>query len=569
MAGVALIGALGSLAIRGVGSNLPGDRVGVILDLLGLENASLQNQVAILGVSASILLVGRTVISMLLTRRTIIFMSTKSSEVSIKLADSLLRKSSLDLKEFNPQEIIYSLTAGVNALLIGVLATTITLSADIAILILLWAALIFVDPVMAFVSAAIFGIIIVGTYRYLHSKARTLGTVDADLVISNNQVITEILETHREIVVRNRQAYYHKKLSHLKEQLAHTTAQLTFLPSVSKYVIEITVVFGALLVSASQFLLNDAARAVASLSIFLAASTRIAPSAMRIQQGLVQIQGSIGASDKTLGLILQLDSSYESEFSYSDVVFSYEGFTGKISMENVTFSYPDASEPVVKELNLLINPGETLAIVGPSGAGKTTLVDLLMGVLTPTSGNVIISGVTPSSAIQKWPGVISYVPQDVVIVAGTFLDNVTLGYEKEKIDLISANEALTVSQLDAVVLKSPLGMEMQVGERGSKLSGGERQRLGIARAMYSRPQLLVLDEASSALDGQTEYDLGRAIQALKGKVTVVMIAHRLSAIRDFDKVVYMDEGRVLAAGTFEQVRRAVPDFDRQASVMGL
>jgi ABC-type multidrug transport system fused ATPase/permease subunit len=207
--------------------------------------------------------------------------------------------------------------------------------------------------------------------------------------------------------------------------------------------------------------------------------------------------------------------------------------------------------------------------VGPSGAGKTTLVDILLGVLQADKGEAIISGLKPLEAISKWPGAIAYVPQDVALSNGTFRENLTMGYPINLAPDELCWHALRVAQLESFVRDLPLGLDQPIGERGTNLSGGQRQRLGIARAMLTKPKLLVLDEATSALDGQTELDISNAINDLKGIVTVVMIAHRLSTVRNSDQVIYMDNGKIVAEGKFEEVRKSVPDFDHQAQLMGL
>jgi ABC-type multidrug transport system fused ATPase/permease subunit len=207
--------------------------------------------------------------------------------------------------------------------------------------------------------------------------------------------------------------------------------------------------------------------------------------------------------------------------------------------------------------------------VGPSGAGKTSVVDVLLGVLTESSGTVLISGKRPLETIAQWPGAIAYVPQDVAMSSGTIKENITLGFPENSDDNELITSALEMAQLASFVTSLPHGLDTQVGERGTKLSGGQRQRLGIARAMFTKPKLLVLDEATSALDGQTESDISSAILELKGKTTIVMIAHRLSTVRFADLVIYIDGGKITAKGTFEDVRSQVPDFEKQAQLMGL
>ena len=210
-----------------------------------------------------------------------------------------------------------------------------------------------------------------------------------------------------------------------------------------------------------------------------------------------------------------------------------------------------------------------MAITGSSGAGKTTLVDILLGVLKPTNGNVYISGVDPLLAFQTWPGATAYVPQDIVVVNGTVWDNVALGFSHDLLHETYIWDALKLAHLDNYIRSLPEGLLTQVGERGHKLSGGQRQRLGIARALYTNPSVIVFDEATSALDGETEANLSQTISGLRGDMTIIMIAHRLSTIRYADQVIYLEDGVALCQGSFEEVRSAVPSFDRQAKLMGL
>ena len=175
----------------------------------------------------------------------------------------------------------------------------------------------------------------------------------------------------------------------------------------------------------------------------------------------------------------------------------------------------------------------------------------------------------PLDAISKWPGAVSYVPQDVIITNGTIRENVGFGYPIDIATDELVMKALKIAHLDSFIAGLPFGIDTPVGERGTKISGGQRQRLGIARAMFTNPHLLVLDEATSSLDGETEANISDSIHELRGSTTVVMIAHRLSTVRNADLVVYMDSGRILSKGKFEQVRAEIPDFDNQAKLMGL
>jgi ABC-type multidrug transport system fused ATPase/permease subunit len=315
--------------------------------------------------------------------------------------------------------------------------------------------------------------------------------------------------------------------------------------------------------------LQDASHAVATLAIFLAAGSRIAPAVLRVQQGLVTLKGALGQARPTLDLIVDIGNT-EVDNSLVDVLdVEHSGFEALIEVQNISMSYPNRDEPALKNVSFKIESGEFVAIVGPSGSGKTTLLDLILGLLVPDNGEVLISHEQPLNCISKWPGALAYVPQDVVIVSGSVADNVDLGFEKSLISDELISNALSLSMLDSLLLELSEGSKSSVGERGNKLSGGQRQRLGIARALFTKPRILFLDEATSSLDGQTEREITESINSLKGNLTVVTIAHRLSTVRNADKVIYLDKGQVVSIGTFEEVRNQVADFDNQATLMGL
>jgi len=249
--------------------------------------------------------------------------------------------------------------------------------------------------------------------------------------------------------------------------------------------------------------------------------------------------------------------------------FSYAGFNGVVSMKQIHFTYPNSGSEVVSGINLQIFQGEIVALVGPSGAGKSTIVDLILGIFDPTSGEVEISGLDPISAFHKWPGATAYVPQNISIIMGTIRQNIALGLNSSEYDDQKYWSALERAQLDEFVRALPDGLDHFVGDQGSQLSGGQRQRLGIARALFTKPKLLVLDEATSALDVETEQAIADVIKSLSGECTVITIAHRISSVRTSDRILYIDNGVCVAEGKFDDLRLKVPDFDRQAGIMGL
>jgi ABC-type multidrug transport system fused ATPase/permease subunit len=569
LAGVAIVGVLSALAITGVGSKVPGDRVLMVLRFLNLENQNLQTQAAILGLMAAAFLISKTILSIFFARRTVFFLARRSARVSGDLTAKLLSQSLTSIHSKSMQQTLYALTLGVDSISMGVLNTFVMLISDTSLVIIMSVGLFVVDPGIAIGTLFIFISVAAILYLLLHKRALSLGEEEAGLHIQSSERILEVFNSYREIVVRNRRNFYARQIAKSRLDLANIVAERAFMPNISKYVVEIVVVVGSLGIAGWQFATNTASHAVAVISVFLAASSRIAPAVIRLQQGSVGLKGSLGSAGPTLDLIDSLRNVNPVEDLRDDVPIEHPGFSAKIELQNVSFTYPSKLEPAVDSVSLTINKGQVVALVGPSGAGKTTLIDLILGIIEPDKGSISISGLNPLLAISKWPGSVGYVPQDVMISNGTVSENVSLGYPKENVKDDLVWPALEVAQLGTFVKSLPYQLETQVGDRGTKISGGQRQRLGIARAMFTNPQLLVLDEATSSLDGETESQISDAIHHMKGNRTVIMIAHRLSTVREADVVIYLESGRLVASGTFDEVRNQVPNFDHQAKLMGL
>jgi len=567
--GVLAIGLLGTLSISGIQANEPSNKVNSILRIFGLSNSNFQTQISIIGIAAVVLLISKTFLSIFFTRKILYFMSYRGATISANLVSKFLAQPLLVVQRWSTQQALFAVTRGVEIVALEVLALSVVLTADIALLAILVIGLFVVDPLTSISTILIFGIVAAILHKLMHGKAGKIGSKSTELTIRSSEKVTEVFSSYRESVVRNRRDFYAREIAKTRFELAGYKAEIGFMPLIGKYVIETTLVIGAVSIGAIQFFKQDAAHAVATLAIFLAAGSRMAPAVLRIQQGSILMKSSIGMAKPTLDLIEFLGNSRLVENMDDEVHTKHDGFKAEIDVVNVSLTYPEKFDKALLNVSLKASQGTVIAVVGSSGAGKTTLVDVLLGILEPDSGTVQISGVTPLEAISKWPGAIAYVPQDVLVANGSIRENVALGYPLEAATDDLVNDAIRIASLTEFVATLPEGLDTNLGERGAKISGGQRQRIGIARALFTKPKLLVLDEATSALDGGTEESISTDIQKLKGSTTVVLIAHRLSTVRDADLVLYMDKGEIVARGTFEEVRNSVPDFDRQAKLMGL
>ena len=566
--GVILIGVIGALTVSGIQSSNPGNRVSQALRILGLDGFSLQEQTAFLAIAAASILVGRTVLSVIFTRRILFFIGRRSAVISGNLIRRLLLQDNLQVNTRSIQETIYSVTTGVVAVTLGVVGTLVAIIADVSLLFVMALGLLLVDPIVAISTFFFFSLVGIVLYSMMRRQATNLGRKDTELNVYSHEKISEVLTSYREATVRSRRGFYAEEISEARYRLSDVLAELSFMPSISKYAIEATIILGGVSVAAVQFLLQDSKHAIATLAVFLAAGTRIAPAILRVQQGSISIKSSLGSAKPTLELMSELPPLGATE-RVPEFANEYPGLVEDIKISNVSFRYSGSHNMALKDIDLEIKAGTSCAIVGPSGSGKTTLVDLILGVFQPTEGLIQIGGKQPLELIRTHPGAIAYVPQDVSIFQGTIRENIALGFPSASATDSRVQSAVEIAELNTFINSLPGGVDTQVGPRGSKMSGGQRQRLGIARAMFTRPKLLVMDESTSALDAETELKVANSIESIPYAITLVTIAHRLSTVKKADKVVYIDDGQIRAVGTFEDIRRAVPDFDNQARLMGI
>lgn len=568
LVGIALIGAIGSLAVSGISASQVGNRVGKLLEFIGLQDENLQVQISILGATAATFLILKTLISWVVTNRILLFLAEKSAQFSSILVDKLLATNLTVVQNRPIQELIYISSGGVNSIMVGVVGGWFSLVSDMSLLVILGTGLLVIDSSIALGMTVFFVAIAILIYRKIGHLFKSFGESQANFGVSRAQYINEVVLTYREAFVRDRRGYYSKKLENLQFAMSRGGARINLLSLSTKYIFEIVLVATSVLIAGYVFITEPVGRATATLSIFLATSARIIPAIVRVQQGVSKIKLSTGYGQSAIDLMKELKDARGTSQSSEVIPQDHHGFVPRVSITNLKFSFLSGDWQLSVE-RLGIEPGEFIAFVGASGAGKTTLLDLLLGMRVADEGEISISGVDPQTAIRKWPGAIAYVPQDSSIMPGSIRRNLAIGYEDVNLPDSACWKALEIAHLEGFVRSLPEGLDSYVGDRGTKLSGGQRQRLSIARAFITNPKIIFFDEATSALDGEIEAAISESILDLKGKVTVVMVAHRLSTIVNADRIFYLEDGLIRGEGSFQELKNKNANFARQAKIMGL
>ncbi len=517
---------------------------------------------------AVILIILKSILAILVLKRIFLFLAKQNVKISSQIGRRFLNSPFELILSRSSQEATYAIGRGLH--LSEILGNASVLISEIAMLILLFGIILISNFTLGMTILLYFTSIYFISQRKLGRWVRANSQVFSESNLEGDQVFQEGISLYKELYVANKLDNVVERFSRKRSLAANATANIQLISYIPKFTFESALIIGACLVGFQSFLTGSVESGLNSIIIFFAAGSRILPSLLRLQSASNAVQSFSGASEIAFDLINVIDDNKKvANSTKGSFSAPKEDFDPTVIFANVDFDYQIKGNFSIKNISLNIPKGSSLAIVGRTGGGKSTLVNLLLGILQQTRGEINVSGVDPKSAINTWPGAFGYVPQDVTFLNGNVRENVAMG-----IDPIDMNDAqiwkcLKMVDLEKLISSSQDGLDSLIGERGIKLSGGQRQRLGIARALYSDPKLLVLDEATSALDAETEKAISETIRNLSHKVTLIVVAHRISTVQNVDQVIYVEDGRIRAKGTFAEVRAAVPDFEHQANLMGL
>jgi ABC-type multidrug transport system fused ATPase/permease subunit len=510
----------------------------------------------------------KAIISILLTRQLAYFLARVEARAARAVADRAFGSGLGEARAHSREEIYFAVQTGSPAAFNSVLNAVGTIVAEGLLFVLVIGSFLAVDPLSALGALVYFVLIAAVIQLFIGNLMQRASLRASEGAIEAYTAIGDLNEVLREATIFSKKAFFFDKIHAARTRTASSTASILTLVGMPRYIVETALIIAVALFVLWQSASGDIVRAAGTLGIFLAGGLRLTASLLPLQSALLTIKQSIPVAEKALKFLTsrlgsKLTASLTSEGSQSI------NQAVKVELRDVSFDYPNADFSTLSRLNLKIEAGQQVALIGPSGAGKSTLADLLLGLLKPTSGELQIDGQDPEEVIAKNPGRLGYVPQRPGMISGTVAENIALGVPANEINQTRLASAIASAHLKKVLNQLPDGPETNLGKRKDELSGGQLQRIGLARALYSEPGLLVLDEATSALDADSENEINKALDEMRGKVTVILIAHRLNTVQRSDVVFLVEEGRIKASGTFPELLRSNKTVQNLAKLMSI
>lgn len=514
-----------------------------------------------------VLIIAKSVIAVVLlwgaTRR----FATYELDLGSRLFDTYIAASWTERLKRNSSDLVRLTDSSVSVTVSGFLLPATSIIGEVLTFVAIIAVLGIAQPLVAVVSLAYLGLIGLMLFFWVTKRARQAGQVNVRHSVITSRLITEMVGALKEITLRNKTLEIAAVVRGNRTHTTRARANAQFLAQVPRYVLEAGLIGGFLIVGVTGWLTGGTTGAITAVALFGLAGFRLAPSIVRLQSVISLLHVSLPHVQTVLAEIRRSEEARADAEDDADAVELAES-PRVLRFDSVEFRYSETAHPAVRKVSLEIPFGSTAAFVGSSGAGKSTMVDLMLGLIRPTQGSILIDDVPLAQLTRSWRARVGYVPQDVALFDATVAQNVALSWSSD-IDRDRVRESLARAQLLDVIESRPGGIDAPIGERGLALSGGQRQRLGIARALYAHPLVLVMDEATSALDTATEAAVTDAIRELSSSTTIISVAHRLSTIQHADNIFFMSEGRVEASGGFDELQHRVPEFAEQVRLAGL
>lgn len=452
------------------------------------------------------------------------------------------------------QTITSAIPGGLSSVLLGYIGILV----DAITVVVLVITLTVMSPVISIIAVVIFGGSALLVSRVLKPWAIRVALQSVDRGIASWGFLNPAIEGFRESRIFGRERHFADAYAENREVNAGLEQKARMLQELPKQLLEIAMIGGILLAAGALFATRPAVEAFALLGVFGIAALRLVPAMNRIVTNLNAVRSGRPALQMLAEECASLDEDSSTDRGRGEEMMVIP--SADIVVDGVSFTYRGSDRTVLEDVDVTIRRGTTVALVGASGAGKTTFADILAGLMSATSGSVTVGGVDIAEHPRSWRQNIAMVSQKVYMWEAPLRDLITFGLPENEVDQELVDSAVRRSRLTEVIADLPQGLDTVIGEGGSRLSGGQGQRVGIARALYADPQVLILDEATSALDNETEHEIAATIDALQGEITVIVVAHRLSTVKNADEILFFSRGRLTGRGSMDELRNTNAEF---------
>lgn len=464
----------------------------------------------------------------------------------------------------NSAELLRNVTGETKKVVDGVMLPFMELALNITMFVVILGALLIFEPIITIVTILFMGIGGGLFLKYTRLKNREFGIEDREARKLKNKTVLQGLGGLKATRVLNRELMFLDVYKEWADRSKVANIYTYVVKQIPKYIIETLAVVGILIIALILVWEGRSITAIVPiLALFGAATVRLMPVFNQVISQTTTIQYNAASVEVIYDDLKLLENEYQNV--RKDILSSTTEkleLKRSVTLQDIQYSYPGQNEQAVAGVTMDIQRGDAIAFVGESGAGKTTMADLILGLLEPSEGKILVDGIDIESNIRGWQQNIGYIPQQIFLLDDTIRRNIAFGIPDKQIDEQKVEAAVKAAQLEELIERLPEGIETVVGERGVLLSGGQQQRIGIARALYDNPQVLVMDEATSALDNITEKFVIEAIEQLRGDRTIIMIAHRLTTVKNCDTIYLMNEGKIIESGTYEELLEHSDEFRR-------
>ena len=504
------------------------------------------------GLSVLLLLITASIISIFTIWRLTKFAHKTGAELADRLYSHYLNQDWLYHASGNSSHLIKKIATEIPRTTQGILVQLMNMNAKIVLSIFVSISIFFYDPVVAFIGFFIFTFAYLLMFSIVKFRLKKNGQIISDVYQKRFGLMNEGFGGIKDILILGRDSDFINRFEQTGKRMAYSLGNNAALGQAPRYFIEL-VAFGSIIMLVMYLFVThdgDLVKIIPSLSLYAIASIKILPAFQQIYSSIADIRANIPAFESIRQDLI--DSSKTQNVKLKDIKKRLI-LKNEISIENVTFSY-SKNDLVLNDLSFKIPAGQVVGIVGPSGSGKSTLIDILLGLIQPLDGKIVVDGINlDNKNIRYWQNNIGFVAQSIFLSDCSIAENIAFGIPKEQIDFDKVSKSIQLAHLQDFVESLSDGVNTQVGERGVQLSGGQRQRIGIARSLYNEAEILIFDEATSSLDGVTEKMIMEAIHKFSGEKTIIMIAHRLKTIEKCDKIFFINRGKLIDQGRYDEL----------------